>query len=167
MFYFVLWQKTVLENMIGNVEVKTKDVHFYVQRKSPFQKWKNHKTIPFDIEKLNVGRAMDLKTGVFTAPVPGIYYFAFSAVKDESPDHLIISLRLNGKEQGRAYSELFNQNKSLSINTKATLSLTASLYLKAKDQVNIFIENNTGVLFDTKVSQHTHFTGWLVNEELV
>jgi len=157
---------TVLENTIGNVEVKTTEVHFYVQRKSSYHKGINHMAIPFEIEKLNVGKAMNLSSGVFTAPVPGIYYFAFSTVKDEFPHHLIISLRLNGKGQGRAYSELYNKGKSSSTNTKATLSLTASLYLKAKDQVSLFIEYDSGGTFDTEEGQHTHFTGWLVNEEL-
>ncbi len=34
--------------------------------------------IPFNIEHLNEGGAMDLAAGVFTVPVDGIYHFEFS-----------------------------------------------------------------------------------------
>lgn len=109
---------------------------------------------------------MNLTSGVFTAPVPGTYHFAFSAVKDLFPDHLVISIRLNGKEQGRAYTEHFNQNNLTAIKTKASLSLSAVLYLQAGDQVNMRNEYG-GSILDQENYHHTHFTGWLVNEELL
>ena len=79
----------VTETMIGNVDIKTKSVHFYVQRNSSFS---NEETIiSFEFARLNEGEAMNLTSGTFTAPVPGIYHFEFSAQKDGS--HSFITIR--------------------------------------------------------------------------
>lgn len=156
---------TVSEKIIGNVELRTKYVHFYVQRESPYRPKKDHLAIPFENEVLNQGGAMNVTSGVFTAPVSGTYHFAFSAVKLDSPDHLTVSIRLNGKEYGRTHTEHFNQDNLTTIKTKSSVSLTALLYLKVGDGVNMCIGFGSGGLFDN-ISHHTLFTGWLVNEEL-
>ena len=49
----------------GNVDVKTKIVHFYVQRNTTFTA---KKVITFEFDRLNEGGAMNVTTGIFTAP---------------------------------------------------------------------------------------------------
>jgi len=106
---------------------------------------------------------MNLTSGVFTAPVPGTYHFAFSAVKDtSSQEYLVISIQVNGKDSGRAFTELSISGK----HSRATLSLVASFSLKAGDQVNMRSEYG-GVLIDEENYHFTHFTGWLANEKLM
>ena len=63
----------VSQDFIGQVDVKTKTVHFFVQRNSPFST--TNAVIPFDVACLNQGNAFDLASGIFTVPVPGIYHF--------------------------------------------------------------------------------------------
>lgn len=55
----------VSETRIGNLDVKTSEVHFYVQRTSSFSM--NDAIIIYDRVVLNVGEAMNMITGTFTA----------------------------------------------------------------------------------------------------
>lgn len=155
----------VSEKVIGNVEGKTKDVHFYVQRKSILENgWDN---ITFETELVNIGGAMNLTSRV-TVPVPSTYFFAFSAVKNDNPEHLTVSIQVNGKEYGRAHTEILSSG----VQIKSTVSLAASFFLKAGEKVNMRVEYG-GSMLDDESHHHTgvvvkwaHFTGWLVNEEL-
>jgi hypothetical protein len=64
--------------LIGYADVKSAPVHFYVKRESDLDT--ENTPIPFDVAVVNEGNAMDLTTGIFTAPWPGIYFFSFAAV---------------------------------------------------------------------------------------
>ena len=143
--------------MLGNVDLKTNNVHFYVQRNSSFNL--TDAVIPFQFARLNEGGAFDLPSGLFTAPVKGIYHFDFSAVKSLS-DYLHISLQVNGANVGRVvtYTSATESNN--------VVSLSASLRLAAGDRVNVFNDYNgslTGGPFDL----FTNFSGWLVEEDLM
>lgn len=108
--------------------------------------------MPFEFAHLNEGGAMDLTSGTFTAPVPGIYHFGFSAMNEFYTFSLGIILQLNGTTVGTAFTY------ASYIDFFDTVSLTASLRLKAKDRVNLY-RQKSGV--------PTHFTGWLVEEDLI
>jgi len=118
--------------------------------------------IPFELARLNEGNGFDLTSGIFTVPVPGIYHFDFSAVKDQSANYIYMYLQVNGNRVGSAFTQQ-------SATSYETVSLSASLRLAAGDRVNLF--NYAGVLFDgTKFdgsSHYTHFSGWLVEEDLM
>jgi len=144
----------VSETLYGNIDVKTNSVHFYVQRRGEIVV--DNVVIPFDIERLNVGGAMNLATGVFTVPVNGIYHFEFAALADVDLDPLMIKLQVNGVDIGWSYTKNVNFSSGIS-------GINASLRLKTGDQVRLF--KTTGVLNDYSY-QFTHFTGWLVEEDL-
>lgn len=147
---------SVFQTVIGNVEVKTKSIHFYVQRNYNFDK--NGAIIPFQVARLNIGEAMNLNTGVFTAPVSGIYHFELSGVKDLSGTYLYIDLQVNGVKVGSAHNQIASGGTHLRV------SLTASLRLKVNDKVNLFL---TGGIFFDNTGYHNHFTGWLMEEDLI
>ena len=114
--------------------------------------------INFEWARLNKGDAFDLASGIFTVPVPGIYHFDFSAVKYQSAQSLDISLLVNGANVGKAYTHSLQTPGSLVV-----ASLSASLQLAAGDTVNLYLYE--GALYDSE--GFTHFSGWLVEEDLM
>jgi len=112
------------------------------------------------LARLNEGEAFDLSSGVFTVPVAGIYHFDFSVVKDDVYQVLGIQLQVNGVVVGNAYT---HQGYSSSSKQMTTASLSSSLRLKVNDKVTLL--KMDGGLVDNEWHQ-THFTGWLVEEDL-
>ncbi len=142
--------------MIGQLDVKTETVHFYVQRNSGFNI--QDAIIPFQLARLNEGGAFNLTSGIFTAPSPGIYHFDFSALKSGVASVVDILLQVNGVNVGHAHTNIY------ATGSYDSLSFSASLRLASGDRVCLW--NNGEDLFDDD-RHFTHFTGWLVEEILI
>ncbi len=153
----MLLSVTVIETFIGNVDIRTKSVHFYVQRSTSYSV--GNSILPWELSRLNEGAAMNLVTGIFIAPVPGIYHFEFSGVKADSAIDLFVLLQVNNVIIGEAFTNPGVTGSSDSV------SLTASLRLAVNDQVSLY-NRDTGVLYGS-LQYPAHFAGWLVEETLV
>jgi hypothetical protein len=112
---------------------------------------------------------MNLQTGIFTAPRPGIYFFSFTghAIFPASSSSLVylgVSLYLNG---GRIGTGRVDEENTVA-NQFSPLTLQSTLNLKSGDQVwvEILIRSSGVNLYDDK-NHHTHFTGWMLQEEIV
>jgi len=138
---------------VGFIDIKSSSVHFYVQRNTKFDK--TDVVLPFEVERLNLGGAMNLATGIFTVPVAGVYHFEFSALKDVSATRLNIDFQINGAFITRAHMN------HLTSGSYDRVSLSASFHLKQNDRIGLY--NSYGALYDPS---DTHFTGWLVEEDL-
>lgn len=136
----------------GAMDVKT-PVYFYVQRHSPF--FDAGSVVPFQIERLNMGSAMNLSSGVFTAPKSGVYIFTFSGLKSSSPAASIVQLQHNGVIVGSSWAP--------GLPSYFSMTLSSTLELKEGDEIQLLLLK--GQLHDDG-SHYTHFTGKLLHEEL-
>jgi len=144
------------ETRIGNVDVFSSPVQFYVQRNTV---WNTTNTpITFQVERLNVGNAMNIGTGVFKAPKTGTYSFGFSGLKvNDAAIKTWMELRLNG---GRIGKDFFDASGT----SMTSSSLNANLKLKVGDEITLII--TAGALYDD-AGYYTHFTGILIEEDLI
>ena len=109
-------------------------------------------TIPFDREVTNVGNAMNLTSGIFTAPKSGTYFFVFSGVKGDG-NQLFVSLMLNGYLVA-----------STTANDFGSLSIVSTLKLETDDEVSLTLTGYS--LFENEDLRYTQFIGILLQEEL-
>lgn len=145
------------ETVIGINGIKTSPVYFYVQRTAGQSA---NGVIPFQQSRLNIGGAMNLATGVFTAPRRGTYFFTFTALhNDDSKASKVFAvyLQLNGANIGVARNYI--EPGSLE---DIPASLQATLQLNVNDRITLY--KSSGYLDES--GQTTHFTGMLLDEEL-
>ena len=107
-----------------------------MQRNGPFSA--TNVAIPFDVERVNLGKAMELT--FFRAPRKGTYFFSFSGLasfpETTSPDraHLGIGLYMVGISIGRVQTEesnsVANQFSPLSLQLTLDLEQDANIWLQ-------------------------------------
>ena len=152
------------QKWIGYADVKSAPVHFYVTRNSSF---KTERTpIPFDSTVVNEGNAMNLTSGKFTAPRPGIYFFSFAGTaRLLSSASLNSFLSLNSNPIGASF---VSQNND-PVDQYNPVTLQSTLNLKTGDQLWVQIEyysTSYAFLYDSS-GHYTHFTGFMLEEEIV
>jgi hypothetical protein len=160
-WFFLSRNKAALQKWIGYADVKSLPTYFYVQKRSGFSTF--GVPIPFEIERLNIGGAMNITSGKFSAPRKGVYFFAFSGVGViDRPGHLDVGLMVNGVQIGRAECASRTDGGDWE-----TLTLQSTIELKAGDSVWLQIVNlHSAYLQELNDGQFTHFSGWLLQEDL-
>ena len=117
--------------------------------------------VTFELSRLNIGEAMDLTTGVFTAPRPGTYFFTFTAMHADDGNYakyFNVQIQLNGVAVGTAYNFLNSDTRD-----DIPVTLQATLQLQTNDKITLY--KNSGFMADGD-THLTHFTGMLLEEEL-
>jgi len=108
----------------------------------------------FDNAILNIGNSYDENTGIFTAPVSGVYLIAVQLFTDGGQsEHPFVDIKVNGNTAARlAFDEGNGQEDSD--------STTITTQLQAGDKVWIASEENAA--YHYWGGYHTFFTGTLI-----
>ena len=153
LFSVFISQPSDYETAIGYNDIKmAPGVSFYVQRNSTYSSYQT--VIPYQIDRLNVGGAMNAATGVFTAPANGRYHFSFKALSDSSGAYNWVFLRVNGVKIANSFARLDGYN----------MPLVATLQLIKGDTVDVYLYQ--GSIYDS-TDHFTQFSGFLLEEDLV
>jgi hypothetical protein len=116
---------------------------------------------------VNEGNAMDLTSGKFTAPQPGIYFFSFTGLaflKSSSVAVLHSHLYFNGNRIGTSFAD----HQKNPVNQWSPVTLQSTLNLKKGDQVWVQINHHgSSSYLHEDVHRYTHFTGFMLEEEIV
>ena len=147
---------------IGTTEPGAKlEVAGYIKATVPaFSVWQNGmaspgagSTVTYNSTILNTGN-MNLTTGLFTAPVAGIYHFTFSGFRQDAAGTTSIVFIVNGVAQSqRSYTSDASNNYS-------PLNLATTRRMAAGDTIGVYVQN--GALHGNYTSE---FSGFLVTAE--
>jgi hypothetical protein len=149
---------------------------FYVEKNVGFSSVAT--AVPFEVEKVNTGNAMDLEIGIFTTPKSGIYHFSFGGMarfdpdsSDSSGEMLELRLMLNGVRVRSSYATKSSGWPSVTMaETKFNqIQLESTLKLQESDRIWLEIHAHSGAagvsLHDDADWHHTHFSGLLIEED--
>ncbi|XP_057376929.1 uncharacterized protein LOC130698166 [Daphnia carinata] len=142
--------------LMGIVDVKTKRIYFHAQRASIYSTAGT--AVQFESFRVNVGDAMQT-SGIFTAPVPGTYYFALSGISTQN-GAARVDLQLK-TATGTAGWTGISRGVGTGLDYQ-TFAMHATLQLDVGDQVRAFLFSGT---IQDSATYITTFVGFLIDEK--
>ena len=146
------------------MNIKSSPIYFYVQRNTDGFNTARI-PIPFDVERLNVGGAMNLTSGKFTAPLNEIYAFSFTGRMNlpgsSSGVYFFVDMYLNGNQISAGRADHCGANGQ-----SDTFSFHSTLNLQNEDQIWLEISQmSTGTYLTGAL--YTQFSGYLLEENIL
>ena len=151
------------------MDVKSLPTYFYVQKNSNFDK--TNTPIPFEFSRLNVGSAMNLTSGIFTAPRNGNYHFSFTGLVSfpETTGSNQVSMRVDLLSESGSVG-LGTVDEANTVNEQLTpFTFHSTLHLNSGEKIWLEIKEISpkAYLHGAIDWQTTHFTGWILEEDIV
>nr|XP_022301773.1 uncharacterized protein LOC111109824 [Crassostrea virginica] len=116
-----------------------------------------HHTLIFDHEVTNVGNGYSKHSGIFTAPIEGIYVFSWTIFMSSPGEYMSIEITLNSQPVGASYLH--------SVHDYATASGNVVLYMQ-KDDV-VFTRTHTTYVPHGSIRSdnlmRSAFSGWCIS----
>uniref|UniRef100_A0AAY5EAA3 C1q domain-containing protein n=1 Tax=Electrophorus electricus TaxID=8005 RepID=A0AAY5EAA3_ELEEL len=137
----------------GNTSIKKSQVAFSASLADSVGPFNVDSTIVYPKVITNVGQAYNLFTGIFTAPVRGIYYIGFTACGNADSNAMALNLYKN--------SDLLTNLAKYSNGYMTYFSGGVTVQLEAGDVVYTQLPANSK-LYDDHINNRTVFSGFLV-----
>lgn len=155
------------QTWIGYEDVKSSPTYFFVRRSENGFNQSNI-PIPFEIEMLNVGWAMNLTSGKFTSPRTGKYFFSASGPisftsQTPNPSRIAAGIQLVKNGEVIGYSPTDSSNNSGWELETFSIQLTTHLQTGDKIWLTLSTASPAGVYLYGYGS--FHFTGFVLEEE--
>jgi len=121
-------------------------------------------TITYEKEYLNLGGGMNINSGVFTAPKPGIYAFTFKGIGFETGSGYAGYGDVHLERNGAYIAAGVSRSNGATASTLSALSVHSTLKLNKGDTITI--QHYMGTTFSAGGSD-VQFTGSLIEEDLI
>jgi len=148
-------------SFLNALATKTMSVYFDAYRNKAYDGG-GEENLTFNGSLCNVGGGLDVDSGIFTAPVGGMYFFMFHIATHDNKKALL-SIRKNGDE----IASIFDQNHK--DNHKNSMAgQTIIIDCQRGDEIVVYAYTGTW-LADFPMNHYTHWVGMLLkpNEEEV
>nr|XP_022302313.1 uncharacterized protein LOC111110210 [Crassostrea virginica] len=133
-------------------------VAFYAYMSSNENSPGPHHTLIYDHEVTNVGNGYNKHSGIFTAPVEGVYVFSWTIFMSSTGEYMSIVIALNSQPVGASYGHSAN-------NYHAMVSGNVVLYMQ-KDDV-VFTRTHTTYVPHGSIrsdnAMRSAFSGWCIS----
>lgn len=153
------------QKWIGFADVKSAPTYFHVQRFTRDAFKQSNTTVLFNVEHLNVGGAMDVKTGIFTAPRAGKYFFSITGLAwfpvSSYRRIFYIGLYKNSNQIAMAHA-----GEAGTLGQWGPFSSLSTQNLQKGDKLSVEIYRISPDVY-LNGNDFVYFTGWLMEEEVV
>nr|KAG5686617.1 hypothetical protein BaRGS_006291 [Batillaria attramentaria] len=113
----------------------------------------HHSVLRFDHVITNIGNGYNPQTGIFTAPVSGVYVFFLSFMSVYNKGYVMLVIDKHGEELDTAYAN--DKTKYDQGSTEVTTHLTVGEKLWVRQQLGTAVRGSTWTIF----------TGYLIHED--